>query len=299
VRGAISLADALITAARLGAETPAQVAEVVRLLGLQQDHESLRHGVALPVVARSSPVEQAPEPVAPAADKVAGPFEDVVAVLELDVEPPPAWLHTIQPSADVPAPPIDTHTAVPPPLRPSLVRSAMVAVTTRPRPGTRMDVEAVVARAALCRSVEPVPVLPEVRTATTVQLLLDAGEDMEPYPHDVDFLARHITEVAGHGRVHRQTFVDSPRFGVDPDVFSGESLRWQPPGAGSLVIAITDMGCGRGPRRVDPEWSRVDRIVRDHGGLLRVLTPDPPDFVPDELTVIGWDDMTRLVRGHG
>ena len=174
------------------------------------------------------------------------------------------------------------------------------------RPGRRLDMVTLVKRSA--RLQPPTACfLAELRTAPFVQLLVDRGEGMEPYADDLDFLAAQFVDVAGRDRVEQRTFVGTPRRGLDPDVFTGETAEWKRPAAKSLVLILTDLGMG-GPtgsrdRAPADEWRAVAATVASVQADLRVLTPFPPSRLPAGLAeimrIVSWDSLAHLVRLRG
>lgn len=307
LRGEISIADLITTAARLGARDPAGLAAVTEILGLRMPVAATPPGrlPEPPRLAGTSPsrTSAARRPVLDRSG-TAGPAVAARLRREGDDEPAPAWLAAVT----VLPPPGSAGFRVPPqPLLPPVqARSSMAAVAATWHRGRRLDLDALVRRSARLQPMTGC-FLAELRTAASIQLLVDQGEGMQPYADDLDFLARQLLDVAGRDRVEQRTFVGTPRRGLDPDVFTGDTARWKLPAPRSLVLIVTDLGTGgpagsrdRAPAR---EWQAVAAAVASAQADLRVLTPFPPGRLPAGLAatlpVTDWDSLAHLVRLRG
>jgi hypothetical protein len=302
-RGEVSLGDVLTAAARLGA-TADDLAVVAEMLDL-----TLAAPAAAPRRAprrlrrprsRADPVREAPS-APPAAERVAGtPVRARLREVGADGASPPAWLDEVV-ALDATA---DGAFGVPPepPLPRMEARAAVGAVSATAHSGRRLDVPALVRSLARQRPLGRPPVAVERRTAPALQVLVDRGEGMDPYAEDVLFLLATLEDVGGRERLERRTFTGTPLRGVDADALAGETEPWEHPGAGALVITLTDVGGaavrGAGDRAGGREWAAFAAAVALGDAELRVLTPLGAARAPwlgPFARVIGWDDLGDLV----
>jgi hypothetical protein len=306
-RGDVSIADAVTAVALLGATDPADIAAICQTLHLTV--------AIIPVVAQPEPTPVPPQPprTSPAtmpqvrtSDRAGITGTPIVARLRRDdrTEPIPAWLDTVTALSSLGS----GSFGVPPepPLPAVQARSSMATLAASWRPGHRLDIVTLVKRSA---RLEPPTAcfLAELRTAPFLQVLVDRGEGMEPYADDLDFITAQLADVAGCDRVERRTFVGTPRRGLDPDVFTGETAEWRRPAAESLVLILTDLGIGGPPgsrdRAPEDEWQAVATTVASAQADLRVLTPFPPSRCPPGLArsmrIASWDSLAHLVRLRG
>lgn len=303
-RGDVSISDAVTAAALLGATDPADMAAICEALNL-----------TIPIVPVGPPPGPTPVPPQPSrtslstipqalAPNRAGIIGmPVAAQLRQDdrTEPIPTWLDTVPALSSAGS----SSFWVPPepPLPAVQARSSMATLTASWRRGRRLDMVTLVKRSA---RLEPPTAcfLAELRTAPLVQILVDRGEGMEPYADDLDFLTAQLKDVAGRDRIEQRTFVGTPRRGLDPDVFTGETAEWKRPAAESLVLILTDLGMGGPPGSRDrapaEEWRTVAEAVASVQANLRVLTPFPPNRFPpgfaESMRIASWDSLAHLVR---
>jgi hypothetical protein len=308
VRGEISIGDAIIAVAALGAAEEPAVASVIEALGLAVE----------PLAASSpSPSRYAPGP-SHTADWVdpeyePAPEEDdatasegaigVTVRYEDDSTAAPRWLDAV---TAVSFGPIGTQVEPEPPLPDMQVRAAMALVASTRRPGRQPDMRRLIERASRVQPLAPPPIALELRIASLIQLLIDVGEGMEPYAGDVAFFEDHFLEVAGADRVEVHTFHGSPLRGVDPDVLTRAVEPWDRPPPRGLVVVLSELGAG-GPRvsrdRASAmEWREVASQVAECGASMRVLTPLPasrwPAGLADLAHVTNWESVATLVE-HG
>jgi hypothetical protein len=306
-RGEVWVGDAITAVARLGATDPADVAAILDVLRLPQVGSTPPPPPPEPSPPPpppppddgddGPPPEPPPPPLPPAtATESRLSYEDEVA--------PPDWAADVKPLpfGGTPTPP-----PLPdPPVEPIRVRAAMALLAATRRSGRRLDIAQLVDRAARLEPLVPPPVMRELRTAPDVQLLVDAGDGMEPYAADTAFLATSFADVAGRDRIVERAFLGTPARGVDPDPFDGAMERWDPPAPRSLVLVISDLGVGgkrgRGDRARAREWRAFAATVVEHEAVLRVLTPFGPERRPALgalAQVIMWEDLVELVSIRG
>lgn len=307
-RGDVSIADVVAAAARLGATDPADLAVIARALDLTIPVAPIEPPPG-PTAEPSPPPAGSAEPTAHAAtapDRAGITGAPVAARLRREdrAEPAPAWLEAVE--ALSPAGSGSFRVSPQPPLPAMQARSSMAALAATWRPGRRLDLATLVRRSA---RLQPLTAcfLAELRTASFVHMLVDRGEGMEPFANDVEFLAAQFTDVAGHDRVEQRTFVGTPRRGLDPNVFTGETAEWKRPAARSLVLILTDLGVGgpAGSRDRAPavEWRAVAATVASVEAELRVVTPFPPSRWPaglaETMRIVSWDSLVHLVELRG
>jgi hypothetical protein len=305
-RGEVSLGDAITAVARLGAVSPQDVEAVIDALGL----------AVAPVVADDTTTAETTEPgeVTNAGEPTRSPPDGTSTAVEpAHVASPvaarlshedeldePDWLE------DVDALQFGVRRLAPavpdPPLDPIRARAAMTLVAATRRAGRRLDIARLIERAARSQPQIPPPFVQELRTAPSVQLLVDAGEAMEPYVSDTEFLAEAFADVAGSDRIDEHAFIGTPLRGVDPDPFDGTTTPWEPPAPRSLVLVISDLGVGGRPagreRGSAHEWERFASTVAEHEAVLRVLTPFAerrPARLDAAAQVIAWEEAVELV----
>jgi hypothetical protein len=309
-RGDISIADIVTAAARLGATDPADLTVIGQVLHLTTPivpvtpTQRLNPAPSGPSMTLSSTMVSSQVTTMPHRAGVTG--APVAARLRQDdhVEPIPAWLDAV--SALSPAGSGSFKVPPEPPLPAVQARSSIAALAAARRPGRRLDMVTLVKRSARLQPPTACFVA-ELRTASFVQVLVDRGEGMEPYVDDLDFLAAQFVDVAGRDRVEQRTFVGTPRRGLDPDVFTGETAKWKRPAARSLVLVLTDLGVGGPPGSRDRapayEWRAVAETVALAQAHLRVLTPFPPGRLPAGLVeimrLVSWESLAHLVQLRG
>jgi hypothetical protein len=307
-RGDVSIADVVAAAARLGATGPADLAVIAHALRLTIPAAAIEPPPE-PTPMPSPPPVASAEPAARAAtapDRAGITGAPVAARLrhEDHAELAPAWLDAVE--ALPPAVSGSFWVRSQPPLPAMQARSSMAALAATWRPGRRLDMATLVRRSA---HLQPLTAcfLAELRTASFVHILVDRGEGMEPFTDDVDFLIAQIMDVAGRDRVEQRTFAGTPRRGVDPNFFTGETAKWERPAAGSMVLILTDLGVG-GPagsrdRAPAAEWRAVAATVASAEAELRVITPFAPSRWPAGLAaimrIVSWDSLVHLVELRG
>ena len=304
-RGEISLGDAVAAAGRLVADEEG-VASILEALGLAVEAVAPEEKPPTPPrepngvdddweTDDGSPEETPPQ------STTSGEAIGVTVSFVDDDAGRPRW---VDGASSITFGPFTAEVAVPPPLPEAQSRAAMVVACATRRPGRKLDVERLIARAVLLRPLAPPPVLSQLRTAASIQLLIDVGEAMEPYTADVAFLEDRFVDVAGADRVERHTFVGTPLRGVDRDVLTSTVEAWEPPPPRSLVVVISELGIG-GPRRrrgrADAaEWRELAAEVAECGASLRILTPFGADRWPDGLAdaahVTNWESLADLVE---
>ncbi|QUQ64297.1 hypothetical protein [Kutzneria sp. CA-103260] len=299
-RGEISFADALAAITRLGASSREDIAEVLDLLGLIAPSPASRYDMAEErPFARTAPPEPSGDALwspsddgaEPEPDPVLGPFQPFIGEATVEPARQPDWLDLL-PALAVPTQAV-LENPVPPPVDPMLVRASMIDLVTVDGQRRVLDVRGVVDCLAQARAIDPLPLLAPRRPASLVQILVDHGEGMQPYQHDVAFFIDRLLEVVGPDGSELHTFVGTPLLGIDPDPFTGASRDWRPPGLGALVVVI-----GVQSRFNPVEWQAVARTVADHGGWLVVLSPSA---LPDTplMRVVRWDDLNDPGGRHG
>ncbi len=228
-RGDVSIADAVTAAAILGATDQADLASIGQVLDLKALAVPAKP-VREPALVRPAPSRSLPSTVPPAQPMTAirptitGTPIAARIRMEDGAEQFPAWLDAVQALA----PAASGRFGVPPepPLPAVQARSSMATVAATWRTGHRLDMAAMVRRSALLRTLTA-SFLAELRTAASVQLLLDQGEGMQPYVADLDLLAAQFVDVAGRDRVEQRTFVGTPLRGLDPNLFTGQTAQWE------------------------------------------------------------------------
>jgi hypothetical protein len=295
-----------VTAAgRLGAVDDAALASVLDALGLAVE------AVAPPPVPEPPPAEpeepddwdedddEDEEPVA----EDATPEAAIGATVDYvdDTAPMPDWMAGVE---AITFGPMRARVAVEPPLPDVQARAAMVVAAATRRPGRKLDIGRLIERAARVQPLAPAPILSELRTAASVQLLIDAGEAMEPYAADVAFLEDRFLEVAGSDRVEVHTFTGTPLRGADPDALARAVEPWERPPPRSLVVVVSELGVGGPPLSRDrarpAEWREFAAEVAECDAFLRVLTPFPAARWPSGLAalahVTNWESLVDLVE---
>jgi hypothetical protein len=146
------------------------------------------------------------------------------------------------------------------------------------------------------------PVRARPTLARGVQLLVDRGEAMLPFSADVEQLSARMKAVVGTDRLRVLEFDGTP---LGP---LGSGPRWEwtgydahlPP-AGTVVVAITDLGIGVAPAMgggpaVAADWRCFARRLLRRGLSLRVFVPYPerrwPRSLPRDLRVFPWERAT-------
>jgi hypothetical protein len=304
-RGEISLGDAIVAAAKLGATEPAAVARVLDALGLSITPTPTPPPVGFRRPRRPLTGTPGGGAVVQERDEEEQAAREAIGATVTWVDddaPAPAWIGDDAVHA-VAFGRFRAHVDVEPPLPSGQARAALAVAAATRRPGRRVDVDRLIERAARLRPLIPPPILLEVRTAASIQLLVDAGEAMAPYAEDVTFFVERLLDVAGRDRVSVHRFLGSPLRRLDYNPATGKDAPWRRPPPRSLVVVLSALGAGGPPvdrDRADAgEWLRVAADVAACGAALRVLTPFPahrwPPGLADVAHISEWETLADLV----
>jgi hypothetical protein len=188
---------------------------------------------------------------------------------------------------------------VQPPHMPLLApRSATSAVRTllaQQADDGPVDAAALVDAIAGRRPLPRIPREPMTTLRFGAQLLLDAGEGMEPFVRDEELLAEQVRQVAGTA-TRAAFFADCPLRGAG----SGSAGSWDQytaPPPQTRVLVVSDFGIG-GPvlhaRRSRPqEWTAFFRLLASAHCSVTGLVPYPPSRWPAsiarQIPLVSWD----------
>ena len=188
------------------------------------------------------------------------------------------------------------------------------ALSTRSDDGP-LDIRRVVERVASGETSAELPRLARPTLSRGVQVLVDRSETMLPFSKDQGWLEEEIQKVVGEGGAQVLYFDGRPTGKAG----RGGKRRWEPymerhlPGAGTVVLLLTDLGVGYPPSLAMPagehEWVAFAERLRRRGCPVVAFVPYAPERVPAALhrlmTIIQWDRSTsassvhaRVGKGH-
>jgi formylglycine-generating enzyme required for sulfatase activity len=126
------------------------------------------------------------------------------------------------------------------------------------------------------KPLEKVPRRTRLTWANHVLILFDVSDHLMPYRHDVRTLLKRLSRLRGETGLEIQIIepgrVSWTRRFNDPEA---EYQKFQTPVTGTLVLALSDLGClNRNPNAVNP-WLRIGRKLKQAGCPALALTPSP------------------------
>lgn len=151
------------------------------------------------------------------------------------------------------------------------------------------------------------PRLPQLRLGAVVQVLVDTSKSMAPYRADQRGILKDIKRMITELMVKEVYFDSWPLRGKVLYSSSGTSNEggtrrrvYESPGAGNIVLALTDLGSDRlipgVERATDDEWLTFADRLNKAGCPFVILTPYPQSQIPlalrRSIAVITWDRTT-------
>ena len=201
---------------------------------------------------------------------------------------PPAWVTD-------PGPRMLTGSRVlhPPPAEPlfggARLRALLIAVLATDVSEGELDIPEVIRRICTRRPIAEVPRLQVPTLRRGVQLLVDVGRGMDPYAQDRNLFVSHVRGIVPSDQISVLYFVGCPGRGCGAGARKKWS-QWHPPGRGTPVIALTDLGIG-GPifepeRGQTDEWLKFALQLKGFGNPLAALVPYSANRWPIQLTKV-------------
>jgi hypothetical protein len=308
-RPRVSFGDGIRALGTLRPTDEETVSAILSLLGLTAPEELERVApVQLPTIPTPEPEEPGPpveresRPV-DEGDEDRSPFgEEVPSTLEIHR---PTEGKGIE---GVPELPEQDRTSLPP-IDPLFlrrwVRGILMAAVSVPLFDGPPDVERVVNAVARGEAISDLPRRPAPTLRLGVQLLLDRSTRMTPFLKDEEWLEWALARIVGEDRVELRRFIGTPLRGGA--VGGRARTSYEPPIAGTPVLALTDLGIGR--PLLDPDtsdvndWREFAHLLRRAGCSLVAFVPYPPERWPSslvrELKVIQWDRVTTAASVRG
>jgi hypothetical protein len=164
-----------------------------------------------------------------------------------------------------------------------------------------LDEDEAVERVAQAQPLDPIPRGVSRSLRRGAQVLVDHGEGMEPFADDAWELTERIERLAGSGNVTTLSCWDAPLRGVGLDL-----SPYTPPYPGAPVLAISDVGIGGPPLRLERararEWLALAALLAGRGSPLVVFVPYRrerwPRVLTRQMTLVEWDRTTTAARAH-
>ena len=185
-------------------------------------------------------------------------------------------------------------------LHPDQRRSLLTAMATSQEETGEINEERIVDDIANGQALERIPYRLRSTSRFGVQLLLDRGRRLQPLRQDQRLLLTDLRRIVGAYRIDVQYFSSFPDL-TGP----GAPRTWQqykPPAAGTVVLAITDMGLGwlgMLERRGDEnQWIAWANAVRSAGAYPVLLVAHGDKYWVDAMrrcmAVVHWDRHTSV-----
>ena len=243
--------------------------------------------------------------------KIRQRVESVIHLANADSNPVPAWVAAARlldpPDKSMPVPVLEME-----PLFPARTSRGILsaALSARELIGD-LDVDRIVEQIARAEQLNDVPRLELPTLSHGVQLLIDRAVAMQPFALDQALLRAALVSVAGREHTEVLYFDGSPLWGAGHGT-EDEWPDYAPPGPGTPVVVLTDVGIGRPPHESGfasaSDWIEFGFTVARKRCPLLVLVPYPPLRWPAGLsrhvTMIQWDRPTttsavRRMLPHG
>jgi hypothetical protein len=306
----IWIGDVVAAWRRLGITAAEDRAAVAEALGF--DGAALRPAVAAepmgPGSTVSAPAERMPvNDAAAASAPTAGPVSRIIPSLIEDEEVPeeadvPAWI------AD--APPLvaeqTAHHGWKPPhlplLRDHWARHIVSAIAAIPLADGGIDESRLIDNVSRLRPVWRLPRRVRRTVRRGVQLLIDRGDAMQPFFADVQDVIRSLRTVVGRDQLNGASFEYTPDAGDVLWLRGRARTPWSPPGPGTLILVISDLGMTRSYGDVRSgsrdEWLAFARRCLAADCPVVALVPRDEAAWPAELrgafTMVPWDQRTNV-----
>ena len=191
-------------------------------------------------------------------------------------------------------------------LRPQWTRHILSAMcSTRVAEGP-LDATRLIEEVVRLRPIVAVPRRSRPTVRRGVQLLIEQGAPMLPFRRDVLQLIESLRDVISDDRIVMAGFERHP---LDEPLAwfpGGKVERWTPPGAGSPVLLVSDLGItsrfGRTRAATPAEWLAFGRTCRAAGCTPIALLPHGRPFWPPALkrtfALVPWGHRTSVAEVH-
>ncbi len=176
-------------------------------------------------------------------------------------------------------------------------RGVLSAALLTLRPGSSLDVDALIRCVVQGRVPRQVPRLPTPTLARGCQLLLDYSDSMLPWWDDLRQLADQLGALLGDERVAVFDFDSVPAAASRWPAGSSEPTPWQPEGGRPILVA-TGFGLVRrqAAHRAGSDWQDFVQRCAAHACPLRILVPWSPAYWPTDLglhaDLVHWHPQT-------
>ena len=306
----IWIGDVLAAWRQLGLTSLEDRAAVAEALGF--DSAALREAIASATIGAGSTVS-APAVTTPAgvaaltAAPLTGPSSRVIPSIVEDEEVPdeadvPTWIAAAPPLL----PEQSAHHSWKPPhaplLREQWSRHIVAAIAAVPIADGGVDESRLIDDVSRLRPVARLPRRLRRTVRRGVQLLIDRGDAMQPFFTDVQDVIRSLRTVVGRDQLNGASFAYTPEAGDVLWLRSRERAPWSPPGHGTPILVISDLGMAQqyGDVRGGSagEWLAFARRCRAAGCPVVALVPRDESVWPAPLrsafTMVPWDQRTNV-----
>jgi hypothetical protein len=278
---------------------------IARLLGLEwrkSRTSTSRSGSQLPNPKRlGANPSTIPTPETASPDKPRRRIDSVLTPSNAGRDLVPAWLTTAQP-----LPPTESRHLRPvlpfEPLFPKpTTRAILSTALATPSLTGPIDLNRVLHHVSQARLIESLPRVAAPTLGRGVQLLIDAGEAMQPFAPDMAILRSALLSVLGRDRTEVRYFEFTPLRGCG----NGPKDNWPgyaAPAAGTPVVLLTDLAIAHPPDTLgladSAEWIEFAHLAARSRCPVIALVPYPPHRWPQALarkiSVVQWDRATTV-----
>jgi hypothetical protein len=171
-------------------------------------------------------------------------------------------------------------------------RAIVIEALATTRLSRELDLPRVVDALARCTAVD-LPRLTVPTLARGCQLLIDFGAGLAPFTQDREELVETIRTIVGRDRLAIFSFEECPLHGVGTEDEPGP-VPYTPPGRGTSVAVITDLGIARIGFGIGPHyWLTFATRLRAAGCPLVAFVPSPwrrwPAPLAGAFAIVEWD----------
>jgi hypothetical protein len=171
-------------------------------------------------------------------------------------------------------------------------RAVLSALASTARPGTEVDIDALLARIVTREPIDRLPWRTAPTTRLGVRLVVDHGPGMTPFRRDLRLLATALRHVIGADAVAEFAIYGDPG---DLVPMSGDDHEpFARPGMRRPILLASDLGIA-GAAAPPRAWLRAAASATEAGCPLVVLVPYPQVRWPrwaHRLTIVRWDRPT-------
>jgi sulfatase modifying factor 1 len=193
-----------------------------------------------------------------------------------------------------PIPPAPPHLVARSVMRPFLKRSLGSA-----RNGTAVDVEKCIRRVARGKLLSVVPYMQRIRWAQRIDVLVDHSRRLSFNWLDQEDMLTFIRAWCGKERVCVYLVAGAPNENVFVPAYGSRARSKEyAPTAGTVIFALSDMGCLRGSEVIQQSWFELGARLLKCGCVPIALLPCPPQRWASDLPRVWhmscWDRGSRM-----